>query len=45
MIILGIGGFLLSTLTNISISVGASGSIMGIIGGYLVFILINWNSL
>jgi len=35
----------MSTLFSNFISVGASGSIMGIIAAYLAFLLINWNSL
>lgn len=42
---LGIGGVLFSTYLSNYISVGASGSIMGIVSAYLVFIIINWGSL
>ena len=41
----GMGGFILSTLGNPNISVGASGSIMGILGGYIAFLIINWTPL
>ena len=44
-IISGIGGVLLSALINDDISIGASTSVFGILGGYLGFLIVNWKFL
>jgi len=41
----GFGGCLISSLANDSISVGASGAILGIMGCYLAYFIKNWTEL
>ena len=41
----GFGGYLFSSLASDSISVGASGSILGILGCYLGYFIKNWDEL
>lgn len=41
----GFGGYLVSSLASDSISVGASGSILGILGCYLGYFIKNWDEL
>lgn len=41
----GIGGILFSSLINDSLSVGASTAIMGLVAGYLGYVVLNWDAL
>ena len=44
-IISGMGGVLVSSLADDHPAVGASTSLMGIVGGLLAFLIINWKAL
>ena len=44
-ILSGLAGVLFSSLLDDNPSVGASTSLMGVIGGFLAFLTINWNAL
>jgi rhomboid protease GluP len=41
----GVGGILFSSLINDNLSVGASTAIMGLVAGYLGYIMLNWDAL
>lgn len=41
----GIGGILFSSLINDHLSVGASTAIMGLVAGYLGYVMLNWDAL
>lgn len=41
----GVGGNILSAIANVSLSVGASTAICGILGAFVTDMIINWNVL